>query len=143
VPMEELPLETWKKVVDTNLTGIFRLHPEAIKIMKSQTPKGGRIVNTVRFRSYASATRCGLHSHQAAGDASPSRPRSIAGTIRSCVARVDIGNARRVDRQDGARRGCAAAGRQHGDRGAHERRRTSAARSVYIANLPLDTNVLS
>ncbi|HEX5867610.1 MAG TPA: SDR family NAD(P)-dependent oxidoreductase, partial [Beijerinckiaceae bacterium] len=33
VPMEELPLETWKKVVDTNLTGIFVCTQEAIKIM--------------------------------------------------------------------------------------------------------------
>ena len=45
VPMEELPLETWKKVVDTNLTGIFVCTQEAIKIMKAQTPKGGRIIN--------------------------------------------------------------------------------------------------
>ena len=45
VPMEDLPLETWKKVVDTNLTGLFVCTQEAIKIMKSQNPKGGRIVN--------------------------------------------------------------------------------------------------
>src|SRR5262245_1589266 len=44
VPMEELPLETWKKVVDTNLTGMFVCTQEAIKIMKAQDPKGGRIV---------------------------------------------------------------------------------------------------
>src|SRR6266481_5798202 len=45
MPLEELPLETWKKVVDTNLTGIFMCTQEAIRIMKAQTPKGGRIVN--------------------------------------------------------------------------------------------------
>src|SRR4029078_9514528 len=45
VPMDELPLETWKKGVDTNLTGMFLCTQEAIKIMKAQTPKGGRIVN--------------------------------------------------------------------------------------------------
>ena len=45
VPMEELPYETWKKVVDTNLTGVFLCTQEAIKIMKAQNPSGGRIIN--------------------------------------------------------------------------------------------------
>jgi NAD(P)-dependent dehydrogenase (short-subunit alcohol dehydrogenase family) len=45
VPMEELSLEQWKAVVDVNLTGSFLCAQEAIKIMKAQTPKGGRIVN--------------------------------------------------------------------------------------------------
>jgi len=45
VPMEELPFETWKKVVDTNLTACFVCTQEAIKIMKSQSPRGGRIIN--------------------------------------------------------------------------------------------------
>ena len=45
MPLEELPYETWKKVVDINLTGMFLCTQEAIKIMKSQEPRGGRIVN--------------------------------------------------------------------------------------------------
>ncbi len=45
VPMEDLPFETWKSVVDVNLTGSFLCAQEAIRIMKEQTPKGGRIVN--------------------------------------------------------------------------------------------------
>jgi NAD(P)-dependent dehydrogenase (short-subunit alcohol dehydrogenase family) len=45
VPLEELPYETWKKVVDTNLTGVFLCTQEAIKIMKMQDPRGGRIIN--------------------------------------------------------------------------------------------------
>ena len=45
VPMEELPFEKWKAVVDTNLTGSFVCTQEAIKIMKSQQPRGGRIIN--------------------------------------------------------------------------------------------------
>ena len=40
VPMEELPVETWKKVVDTNLTGMFVCTQEAIKIMKAQDQIG-------------------------------------------------------------------------------------------------------
>src|SRR5215471_15008706 len=45
VPLEDLPVETWKKVVDTNLTGMFLCTQEAIRIMKSQNPRGGRIIN--------------------------------------------------------------------------------------------------
>jgi NAD(P)-dependent dehydrogenase (short-subunit alcohol dehydrogenase family) len=45
VPLEELPFEKWKAVVDTNLTGSFVCTQEAIKIMKSQQPRGGRIIN--------------------------------------------------------------------------------------------------
>src|SRR5437879_7182523 len=45
VPMEELTYQQWQSVVDTILTGSFLCTQEAIKIMKAQTPKGGRIVN--------------------------------------------------------------------------------------------------
>src|SRR6195256_5920714 len=45
VPMEDLPLETWKAVVDINLNAMFYCTQEAIRIMKAQEPKGGRIIN--------------------------------------------------------------------------------------------------
>ena len=45
VPMEDLPLETWKAVVDINLNAMFYCTQEAIRIMKAQNPKGGRIIN--------------------------------------------------------------------------------------------------
>ena len=43
--MEDLPLEDWQRVVDTNLTGSFVCAQHAIKIMKDQDPMGGRIIN--------------------------------------------------------------------------------------------------
>ena len=43
--MEDLAYEDWKRVVDINLTGTFLCTQEAIKIMKSQEPMGGRIIN--------------------------------------------------------------------------------------------------
>jgi len=43
--LEDLTYEQWKSVVDTNLTGAFLCTQEAFKIMKSQQPRGGRIVN--------------------------------------------------------------------------------------------------
>jgi len=45
MPMEDLPLETWKAVVDINLNAMFYCTQEAIRIMKAQEPKGGRIIN--------------------------------------------------------------------------------------------------
>jgi NAD(P)-dependent dehydrogenase (short-subunit alcohol dehydrogenase family) len=44
-PIEELALERWQAVVDTNLTGSFLCTQEAFKLMKDQEPRGGRIVN--------------------------------------------------------------------------------------------------
>src|SRR6202011_2940975 len=45
VPIEQLPLDKWQAVVATNLTGVFLCTQEAIKIMKAQQPRGGRIIN--------------------------------------------------------------------------------------------------
>ncbi len=45
VPLDELTVEQWRTVVDTNLTGAFLCTQQAFALMKSQTPKGGRIIN--------------------------------------------------------------------------------------------------
>jgi NAD(P)-dependent dehydrogenase (short-subunit alcohol dehydrogenase family) len=45
IPLEDLTYEQWKTVVDVNLTGAFLCTQEAFRIMKSQTPMGGRIIN--------------------------------------------------------------------------------------------------
>ena len=52
VPLEDLPFETWQNVVATNLTGMFLCTQEAIKIMKSQSPRGGRIINNGSISAY-------------------------------------------------------------------------------------------
>ena len=43
--IEDISLEAWKRVIDVNLTGAFLCAQEAIRLMKSQSPKGGRIIN--------------------------------------------------------------------------------------------------
>jgi NAD(P)-dependent dehydrogenase (short-subunit alcohol dehydrogenase family) len=53
VPMEELTYEQWKAVVDINLTGSFLCTQEAIKIMKDQDPRGGRIINNGSISAHA------------------------------------------------------------------------------------------
>ena len=53
VPLEDLPFEQWRRVVDTNLTGAFLCTQEAFKLMKSQRPRGGRIINNGSISAYA------------------------------------------------------------------------------------------
>jgi NAD(P)-dependent dehydrogenase (short-subunit alcohol dehydrogenase family) len=52
IPMEELTYEQWKNVVDVNLTGSFLCAQEAIRLMKDQTPMGGRIINNGSISAY-------------------------------------------------------------------------------------------
>jgi NAD(P)-dependent dehydrogenase (short-subunit alcohol dehydrogenase family) len=53
VNLEDLTLAQWKSVVDTNLTGPFLCTQEAIRIMKDQTPRGGRIINNGSISAHA------------------------------------------------------------------------------------------
>jgi len=53
VPLEDLTYEQWKSVVDINLTGSFLCTQEAFKIMKSQEPRGGRIINNGSISAHA------------------------------------------------------------------------------------------
>ena len=45
IPLEDLTLAQWKNVVDINLTGMFLCIQQAFRVMKAQTPRGGRIIN--------------------------------------------------------------------------------------------------
>ena len=53
VPMEDLTYEQWTNVVNANLTGAFLCTQEAIRIMKAQVPKGGRIINNGSISAHA------------------------------------------------------------------------------------------
>jgi NAD(P)-dependent dehydrogenase (short-subunit alcohol dehydrogenase family) len=53
VPLEDLPFEKWKAAIDTILTGAFLCTQQAIRIMKSQQPMGGRIINNGSISAYA------------------------------------------------------------------------------------------
>jgi NAD(P)-dependent dehydrogenase (short-subunit alcohol dehydrogenase family) len=53
VPLEDLTDEQWRAVVDTNLTGVFLCIREAFRVMKAQTPRGGRIVNNGSISAHA------------------------------------------------------------------------------------------
>jgi NAD(P)-dependent dehydrogenase (short-subunit alcohol dehydrogenase family) len=53
VLLEDLTVEQWKAVVDVNLTGAFLCTRQAFRLMKSQTPRGGRIINNGSISAYA------------------------------------------------------------------------------------------
>jgi NAD(P)-dependent dehydrogenase (short-subunit alcohol dehydrogenase family) len=53
IPLEELTLEQWRKVMDVNLTGAFLCTQAAFRIMKEQTPRGGRIINNGSISAHA------------------------------------------------------------------------------------------
>ena len=53
VPVDELPVDKWNDVVAANLTGTFLCCQEAVKIMKDQSPKGGRIINNGSISAHA------------------------------------------------------------------------------------------
>jgi NAD(P)-dependent dehydrogenase (short-subunit alcohol dehydrogenase family) len=53
LPLEDLTYEQWKRVVDINLTGSFLCTQEAFKLMKSQEPRGGRIINNGSISAHA------------------------------------------------------------------------------------------
>lgn len=53
VPVEDLSVEQWKNVVDINLTGPFLCTQEAFRVMKNQSPRGGRIINNGSISAHA------------------------------------------------------------------------------------------
>jgi NAD(P)-dependent dehydrogenase (short-subunit alcohol dehydrogenase family) len=53
VPLEELTPEQWRAVVDVNLSGVFYCLQQAFRVMKAQTPRGGRIINNGSISAHA------------------------------------------------------------------------------------------
>jgi NAD(P)-dependent dehydrogenase (short-subunit alcohol dehydrogenase family) len=51
-PIEDLTIEAWRRVVDVNLTGVFLCTREAFRLMKGQSPRGGRIINNGSISAY-------------------------------------------------------------------------------------------
>ena len=94
VPLEDLPIEHWRQVVDVNLSGMFYCIQAAFRVMKAQNPRGGRIINngsisatTPRPNSIAyTATKHGVTGLTKAASLD-GRKYDIA------VGQIDIGNA--------------------------------------------------
>ena len=94
VPFEELSFEQWKTVVDANLTGTFLCLQQAFRIMKAQTPRGGRIINNGSIS--ADAPRPHSAPYTATKHAVTGLTKSAALDGRGfdiAVGQIDIGNA--------------------------------------------------
>ena len=143
VPLEDLPFETWENVVATNLTGMFVCTQEAIKIMKSQSPRGGRIINNGSISA---------HAPRPYSVAYTSTKHAVTGLTKStsldcrqygiCCGQVDIGNAAtpltdRMVQGDGVLQ-------PDGRKMVEPRMEAEHVGNAVVdmASLPLDTNVL-
>ncbi|HEX2652926.1 MAG TPA: SDR family oxidoreductase [Xanthobacteraceae bacterium] len=94
MPIEDLPFEKWKAVVDTNLTGAFLCTQEAIRIMKDQDPRGGRIINNGSISAHA--PRPGSIAYTATKHAVTGLTKTTSLDCRKydiACGQIDIGNA--------------------------------------------------
>ena len=94
VPMEDLEAADWRRVVDVNLTGSFLCAREAVRLMKRQTPKGGRIINNGSVSAHA--PRPDTIAYTATKHAVTGLTKSIALDGRKhdiACSQIDIGNA--------------------------------------------------
>ena len=143
VPLEELPYETWLNVVAANLTGPFLCTQEAMKIMREQKPRGGRIINNGSISA---------HAPRPYSVAYTSTKHAVTGLTKStsldcrkydiCCGQVDIGNAatpltERMVQGEGVLQ-------PDGRKMIEPRMEADHVGNavVYMASLPLDTNVL-
>lgn len=141
-PMEELTIEEWRKVVSTNLSGVFYCCQEAIKLMKAQDPKGGRIINNGSISAYS--PRPNSAPYTATKHAVTGLTKSIALDGRRyniACSQIDIGNAA-TDMTASFTNGIVQA---DGELRPEPRMDVAhvASAVLYIANLPLETNVLN
>ena len=94
VPMEELPIETWKAVVDINLNAMFYCTQEAIRIMKAQEPKGGRIINNGSISAHAPRPMSVAYTSTKHAVTGLTKCISLDGRKNDIVgSQIDIGNA--------------------------------------------------
>ena len=91
---EDLTYEDWQKVVDSNLTGTFLCSQEAIKIMKSQNPMGGRIINNGSISAYAPRPDSAPYTATKHGVSGITKSISLDGRkYNIACGQVDVGNA--------------------------------------------------
>src|SRR5271170_2326603 len=94
MPIEDIPFDKWQVVVATNFTGVFLCTQEAIRMMKAQSPRGGRIVNNGSISAHV--PRPGAVAYTSTKHAVTGLTKSIGLDGREfdiCSGQIDIGNA--------------------------------------------------
>jgi len=94
VPIEDLPLDRWQAVVDVNLTGVFLCIQAAFRVMKNQTPRGGRIINNGSISAHAPRPDSAPYTATKHAVLGLTKAASLDGRKYDiAVCQIDIGNA--------------------------------------------------
>jgi NAD(P)-dependent dehydrogenase (short-subunit alcohol dehydrogenase family) len=137
MPIEDVPLQMWKNVIDTNLTGMFLCIQEAVRLMKNQAPRGGRIINNGSIS--AQVPRANSIAYTATKHAVTGLTKSMALDGREfdiACGQIDVGN---IESEIGLAAG--ATGPRINTAPTLDARLVGQA-VLQMANLPLDANVL-
>jgi len=140
VPVEDLTFEQWNAVVAVNLTGAFLCAQEAIRIMKSQQPKGGRIINNGSISAHAPRPDSAPYTATKHAITGLTKCISLDGRKHDIACgQIDIGNAA----TDLTARMAAGVAQANGTIAPEPRMdlRHVADAVLYMANLPLEANV--
>jgi NAD(P)-dependent dehydrogenase (short-subunit alcohol dehydrogenase family) len=140
VPFEDLTLEQWNAVVNVNLTGAFLCAQQAIRIMKAQDPRGGRIINNGSISAHAPRPNSAPYTSTKHAITGLTKSISLDGrAFDIACGQIDIGNAETpmtarmssgVPQANGTRMAEPVMDVQH-----------VAHAVLYMAGLPLDANV--
>jgi len=140
IPIEDLPYETWKAIVDVNLTGTFLCAQAAFRLMKEQTPRGGRIINNGSIAAFAPRPNHVPYTATKHAVTGITKCFSLDGRKYDIAcSQIDIGNAA-TEMTDRIENGVMQA---DGTRRVEPRMNVEhvAGMVVHIANLPLEANV--
>jgi NAD(P)-dependent dehydrogenase (short-subunit alcohol dehydrogenase family) len=139
-PLDELALEDWRRVVDTNLTGMFLCIREAFRLMKRQKPKGGRIINNGSISAHVPRPHSVAYTATKHAVTGLTKSASLDGRAHSIACgQIDIGNAA-TDMTAKMEVGVPQANGSLAVEPTMDVRHVANA-VVYMAGLPLDANV--
>jgi NAD(P)-dependent dehydrogenase (short-subunit alcohol dehydrogenase family) len=139
-PLEEVAIEDWRAVVDTNLTGSFLCARDAFRAMKAQSPRGGRIINNGSISAHVPRPNAAAYTATKHAITGLTKAISLEGRPFSIACgQIDIGNAK-TDLTASIERGTLQAdGAIRGEPTIDVRHAADAV--VYMAELPLEANV--
>jgi NAD(P)-dependent dehydrogenase (short-subunit alcohol dehydrogenase family) len=141
VPLEQLTIEQWRRVVDVNLTGAFLCTQGAFRLMKEQTPRGGRIINNGSISAHTPRPNSAPYTATKHAITGLTKSTSLDGRKHDIVCgQIDIGNAA-TDMTARMKAGVLQANGELAVEPTMDVENVARA-IVYMASLPLDANVL-
>jgi len=138
--IDELSVDQWKAVVDINLTGAFLCARQAVRMMKAQDPRGGRIINNGSISAHAPRPNSVAYTATKHAITGLTKSLSLDGRPYDIACgQIDIGNAR-TDITAAMAKGVAQANGQIAVEPLMDLTHVASA-VLYMASLPIDTNV--